>query len=121
MLRRSAFKSTALRLGVSGPGAVVVGACVAGACVAAACGAAAPVAAAPVDVWFGFAAGRAGPLPGLTLGAAFCGSAESGAVPGSCGVRALASRARLERSAFFRASKTMLNTFVPEKPLDCRI
>ena len=108
MLRRSAFKSTALRRGVSGPAAIVVAACV-------------PVAAGLVDVWFGFVAGRAGSLPGLTLGAAFCGSAESGAVPGSCGVCALASRARLERSAFFRASKTMLNTFVPEKPLDCRI
>ena len=33
----------------------------------------------------------------------------------------MASRARFDRSAFFRASKTMLNTVVPENTLCCGI
>ncbi len=115
-MRRSALKSTPLPLEVSGPPATAAAAAVPFAA------APIPFAAAAINVSFGLVAGRAGPLPALTLTLTFCGSSpDSGAVPGDCGVRAMASRARFDRSAFFRASKTMLNTVVPENTLCCGI
>ena len=86
VVRRSALKSTPLRLEVSGPPATAAAAAVPFAAVAIPFAAAAiPFAAVSINVWFGLVAGRAGPLPALTLTLTFCGSCgspDSGAVPG---------------------------------------
>ena len=109
VVRRSAFNSRPAEWAASEAAAAVSGAGGVVTCGVVTCGVAAGGVA---------AGGVAGCIAaGIVVTAAtFCGSDELGAA-GSSVIRALASRARLERSAFFLASKTMLNTFFPEKPL----